>query len=221
MKNYVTFSFSSRSMTMTATLTRRTSPSWCGVRRPRAADHPSLCPHATRSSPLRPRLSSAGRRPSAGVQVSPGAVGPGIWSVCTLYFLNNSVLTPISLPLSQIRAANFGTGQLVAAPPWACRFEAGSPRAGRWSITVEQPRRPPPRHPVAPPLRRRSAATGTHHEWGEPVMIWGMCGITFLIHGVLNPFFPAFIADFCCYCSSWTTEGDVGNQVPFFYNLML
>ena len=120
------------------------------------------------------------------------------------------------LPLSQICAANFGTGQLVAVPSWACRFEAGSPRAGRWSITVEQPRHPPPRHPVALPLRRRSAATGTHHEWGESVMIWGMCAITFLIHSVLNPSFPAFIADFCCYCPSRTTEGGIGNQVGFF-----
>ena len=73
---------------------------------------------------------------------------------------------PYLLPLTQVYAANFGNGQLVAVPPWACRFEAGSPRAGRWSITVEQPRRPPPRHPVALPLGRRSAATGTHHEWG-------------------------------------------------------
>ena len=109
---------------------------------------------------------------------------------------------PYLLPLTQVYAANFGNGQLVAVPPWACRFEAGSPRAGRWSITVEQPRRPPPRHPVALPLRRRSAATGTHHEWGESVMIWDMCAVTFLIHCVL-------------------TEGDVGNQVPLFYNLMV
>ena len=94
------------------------APSRCGVRRPRAADHPSPCPHATRPSPLRPRLSSAGRRPSAGVQVSPGATGPGIWSVCTIYFLNNSVLTPISLPLSQIYAANIGTGARASQGGW-------------------------------------------------------------------------------------------------------
>ena len=73
----------------------------------------------------------------------------------------------------------------------------------------------PCRCAAAAPLRARTT------NGGESVMIWGMCGITFLIHGVLNPFFPAFIADFCCYCSSRTTEGDVGNQVPFFYNLML
>ena len=54
-------------------------------RQPRAAmaprrtfpPQPARCPHATRPSPLRPRLSSAGRCPSVGVQVSPGAAGPG------------------------------------------------------------------------------------------------------------------------------------------------
>ena len=187
----------------------------CCVRRPRAADHPSPCPHATRPSPLRPRLSSAGRRPSAGVQVSPGAAGPGILSVCTIYFLNHSVLTPISLPLLLI----LEPGSWSPSPRGRAGSRQGAPGPGDGASPSSSlvARRPatllPCRCAAAAPLRARTT------NGGESVMIWGMCAITFLIHGVLNPFFPAFIADFCCYCSSWTTEGDVGNQVPFLFTI--
>ena len=100
------------SMTTTATIivavAQRTLPSRCGVRQSRAANHPSHCPHATRPSPLCPRLSSAGRRPSAGQRramalppppsASPhcgrAATGKSVIStVSALCFLNNSALT--------------------------------------------------------------------------------------------------------------------------------